>query len=201
MPFEKAIQSLSSLEEKLRRAFRLAGPIGARLVPDAVTPVVIAADLRTPGHANDEGRCWAWATIPIGTPAGISVLTVQFTRDVLVECAYITGVVGAGNSIELYVTTPTEAVPTAAPLVPEGTWRDRKLITTDAPPLLSHAAFAALAGTAVATSNRLQTWREGAHVNSLRPMETMIPAGGAVTFRGQAVNAALNCGLWGRVWP
>lgn len=203
MAFEKAVQSLSSLEEKLRRAFNLAGVIGARLKPDLVTPVVLVQDVTQPGYATDKGRCWAWASLTPGGGAGISVVVLAPQVDVLVEGFYITGTLGASQPFDVYVTAPNEALPAAA-ATPSGGWRDRKMFGADVPPLFdSGAGFVALTGTAITATNRIAAWNGGAGGTSegtVREIPVMIPAGGSLTFRSAAVNN-VRCGAWGRIWP
>lgn len=202
MPFDKAVQSLAFLEEKLRRAFNLAGVIGARLQPGNVTPVVLVQDVTQPGYANDQGRCWAWS-LNAGSPAGVSVVVLLFGRDVLIEALYTTGEIAAGNDIQAYVTTPTETIPAAA-ATPQGAWRDRKTIAADVPPILtSGAAFVALTGTAASAANVVQLWKGGAATlpGTLRTMPIMIPAGGTLTWRSNAASVNVALGCWGRIWP
>lgn len=199
MPFDRAIQSLSFIEEKLRRAFNLAGPIGAKLDPGQIMPVIIAHDLRTPGHASALGRCWAFVHDQIGTPAGTNVLSVLFGQDSLIEALYVTGTVAAGLTIQAYVTAPTETIPIAV-TQNQGAWRDRKMVANDVPPIQSPAAWGALTGAAISPGNRVMVWRDGAK-DVARKCEIMIPAGGTLTFRSDGASASVQVGMWGRIWP
>lgn len=203
MPFDRAIQSLSFIEEKLRRAFNLAGPIGAKLDP-TLTPVLIAGDLRQPGHANDKGRSFAFV-LNAGTPAGNSVYSLLFGTDVLIQGVYVTGEIGASLPITGYVTTPTETIPTACATA-GGSWRDRKMLSGDVPPILTPgAAFAAITGQTPNTGNSVMLWRGTAAGTGVpipeRRIEIMVPAGGTFSWHstGASVNAAF--GLYGRIWP
>jgi hypothetical protein len=202
MAFEKAIQSLSFIEEKLRRAFSLAGNIGARLDP-VLSPVIIAHDLREPGHASHLGRCWSWC-FDSGTPAGVSVVSALFGADVLIEAVQCGGEIAVGGLVELYVTTPTETIPIAV-TGPNGAWRDRKVVAADVPPITSPAAWGALTGTAIANGNRLAQWFGGVAAvgrdNTPREMKIMVPAGGALTWRSTTASSAIRVGMWGRIWP
>jgi len=207
MAFDRATQSLSFIEEKLRRAFNLAGPIGAKLDTGAISPVILAHDLRDPGHSSSLGRCFAWAcSATAGSPAGISVYTMLFGQDVLIEALYVTGTIGANLTIQAYVTTPSETIPCAA-AVADGAWRDRKTTTLDVPPLLTNSAatWAALTGTAIANGNRIACWRGGAAGTSeqtpaTREMKVMVPAGGTLTWRSDGASLVVPA-VWGRIWP
>lgn len=200
MAFERAVQSLSFIEEKLRRAFNLAGPIGAALKPGECIPVIIAHDLREPGHSSSLGRCWAWVHDQAGTPAGVNVVSMLFGSDTLVEALYVTGIVAAGVTIEAYVTSPTETIPVAV-TANTGAWRDRRLITADVPPISTNAGgWAALTGTAISAANRVQTWREGT-AQPVRECQVMVPAGGTLTWRSSNTSASCQVGCWGRNWP
>lgn len=200
MAFERAVQSLSFIEEKLRRAFNLAGPIGAALNAGSVTPVIIAHDLRDPGHSSASGRCWTWFHDQAGTPAGVNVVSVLFGADVLVEALIVTGAIAANLMIEAYHTTPAEAIP-IAPTAITGVWRDRRTVATDVAPLSSNAGgWGALTGTAINATNRLQVWKEPAP-NHERRMQIMVTQGSAITFRSNGANASLSVGMWGRIWP
>lgn len=201
MAFEKAIQALSGIEEKLRRAFNLAGPIGAKLDP-TTSVVLIADDLRDPGHAFFSGRSWVHNTTDQGTPAGVNATTLQFGADVMIDGIAISGTLAVNASIQAYITTPSETAPIAVSGI-NTAWRDRKLVTVDAPPVLSNGSWAAITGTVVAVNNRVQTWRGGtaAQLDSVREMKLMIPSGGTLTFRSDTANSNLAICCWGRVWP
>ena len=199
--FERAVQSLRDIEEKLRKAFNLAGPIGAALKSDLVTPVVIAHDLREPGHATHAGRCWTWRHTQAGTPAGVNVLSMLFGADVLIECLYVSGTIAAATPMEAYITTPSEVIPIATTAT-VGTWRDRRVVTADTPPIATNnAAWGALTGTAIADNNVVQVWGAQTAVTSIRRCSIMVPAGGTLTWRSAGANAECRVGAWGRIWP
>jgi len=51
----RAITSLGTIEDRLRRSLNLVGEVGATFTPSA-TPVIIAADATIPGCSTDRGR-------------------------------------------------------------------------------------------------------------------------------------------------
>ncbi len=200
MAFEKATQALSGIEEKLRRLFNLAGPIGATFDPKTIS-VVIAHDLRDPGVAAFAGRSWAWVLPAAGTPAGVNGVSLTPGADVLIEAVYITGQLAANLTIEAYVTTPSEAVGVAGGGV-TGAWRDRRVGSgADTPPLVSGNAWGAFTGVVAGANNRVLVWQGAEAASPVRECKIMIPAGGALNFRSGGANASLTVGCWGRVWP
>lgn len=202
MAFEKTIQSLASIEDKLRRAFGLAGPIGARLDP-TLTAVVIADDLRDPGHAFFSGRSWIWCGIDTGSPAGVNVISILPQVDVLVEGCWISGTLAIGGAIEVYVTTPTEAPPIAGGVAGNFAWRDRKMVTLDVPPFTGGSSWAGITGTLISVNNRMFTWRGGttAQIDDVKRIPIMVPAGGSLTFRSSTSHTTLQIGCYGRIFP
>ena len=202
MAFEKTKQSLASIEDKLRRAFKLAGPIGAKLDP-TLTGVFIVDDLRAPGHAFFDGRSWVWCSTDIGTPVGVSCISLQPAVDVLVEAVWISGTMTLGAAMELYITTPGETPAQGAVGGTNVAWRDRKMVTLDAPPFAGGSNWSAVTGTLIALNNRMYVWRCGtaSQVDDVREMQIMIPAGGALNWRSSSAFANLQVGCWGRVFP
>lgn len=202
MAFEKTIQSLASIEDKLRRAFGLAGPIGARLDP-TLTAVVIADDLRTPGHAFFSGRGWIWVSTDPGTPVGVSVISLIPQVDVLIEGVWISGTMSLGGLVDCYVTTPTEAPPIAGGVAGNFAWRDRKVVTLDVPPFTGGSAWAAVTGTLISVNNRMHTWVCGTvgQLDDHRKIEVMVPKDGTFTFRASSQFTNLKVGAYGRIFP
>lgn len=200
MGFERAIQSLGNIEEKLRKAFGLAGPIGAKLDP-VLQPVVIVHDFRDPGFSSTSGRGWAWINDQGGTPAGVTVLSVQFAVDVFIEALYVSGTVAAATPIHAYFTRPLELIPIAV-TGQRGAWRDAPFLMTgaDSPPIQATANWGALTGSAMVTANTLAVWGAGTG-KFIQPMGVQIPAGGTLTWRSSGTNTELRVGMWGRVWP
>lgn len=191
--FERVRQSLNQIEETLRRQFNLAGEIGASLDP-IVKPILIAGDLRDPGHHSHQGRCFVFAS-NVSTGAGVTVFPVLFGADVLIEALYCD--TAAAVDFSFYVTIPGETIPLAVS-APAGAWRDRRL-AADVPPMSQPGAWGALTGTAIAAGNTVANFR-GAGTAPYRAMSLMIPAGGTLTGRATAAGAA-GFGFWGRIWP
>ena len=204
MPFEKARQSLSDLENRLRVLFGLAGPIGASL--DArLTPVLIAGDLREPGVSFSRGRSFAYSH-EHQTNAGTTYHSVQFNADVLIEAVQGFTPLG-GQALDCYITIPGES-PAVAMSRTAGAWRDRKTSTTDIPPIQdSGALYAARTGTDQAITNRILSWN-GVPVAGgntaidppLKPVLMMLTAGSALNFRIQGTTANQNLCIYGRIW-
>lgn len=200
MAFEKAVQALAGIEEKLRRAFGLAGPIGAKLDP-TVIPVLIADDLRDPGHAFFSGRSWWIANFDVVAPAGNNGVSILAQADVLIEAMFVTGQLAAGGNIQAFITSPSEAVPVAAGST-GAVWRDRKMVPLDQPPLLISAAWNA--SIAPGANQRVARWRGAPaatqYIDSVRECKVMLPAGGSLTFFSDAASS-VTVGCWGRVFP
>lgn len=193
--FEKAVQSLSQIEDKLRRAFGLAGPIGAKLVPD-LTPVLIAGDLREPGHAYHQGRCWSVCQRSLAFAAD-SYYAIRFDVDVLVEGIQITG--NPVDTFDVYTTIPGQTISQVIAAA-NGSWRDRRTLVADVPPIQSAAAAGGLAGggTVAAASNRI--WGGRVSAVTLIPQQIMLVSGSALNFHAVAGSADAAITVWGRVW-
>lgn len=199
MPVAK--QALGYIEEKLRRVFRLAGPIGLELDP-RVTTTVIADDLRDPGHAFYQGRSWAWSFNMLGdTPGATKYTQLKCNNDVVIEAFAIYGaVLPAAAFVVAYVGAPTQAVPNDATFL-TGAWRDNKDVAADQPPLEAAASFAApLVGTDFSSNNVILTLGPGTIPPGVIPMKLYLPAGGWIGFAEQGLTN-LTIHVWGRVWP
>lgn len=199
-----AKQTLGFVEEKLRRVFNLAGPIGASLDPE-VKPVIIVDDLRAPGHAFAQGRSFVAQFGTTGIAAGRKGCGFRFTADVFIEgwWAYGPAIPGATGVLFVAVITPDEVTATPPMLmnVACGAWRDRKLITADQPPCLSSLNFVAITGTSAATNNAVFTASgAGTPLPGFVPMNVMVPSGGAILF-DETDLVSLNVGLQCRLWP
>lgn len=197
MPVAK--QALGYIEEKLRRVFRLAGPIGLELDPRVVATVLVD-DLRDPGHAFYQGRSWAWSINAFGMAAGWKYAQLKCNNDVVIEGFSIqSGVLPASAFILTYVGAPTEAVPNNSTFL-TGTWRDNKTQATDQPPLEAPVSFSALTGTDYSGSNVIFTLSAGTTPPAIIPMKLFLPAGGWLGFaENDVVNMTVN--VWGRIWP
>ena len=110
-----AKQALGFVEEKLRRVFRLAGPIGVDLDP-IVKPVIVVDDLRDPGHAFYQGRSWV-SLFNGNSGVGTNFLSVQFNDDVLIEAFFVVGELAASTIVQVYHTTPLQQAATPPTIV------------------------------------------------------------------------------------
>lgn len=222
MPAAK--QALGWVEEKLRRVFNLAGPIGVDLDP-IVKPVVIVDDLRSPGHAFYQGRGWAVTQLEDtpGRALGYYSSYTKFLDDVLIQGFWIAGQVTC--YLQIFYITPEEM--TLSPpggvvsTFLKGAWRDRKTGGTttpfpsheDQPPVVGPITFTgpAAGGFSPTPGNTLfsigNTQGVGfvpvpAHI----PMEIFVGRGGGIGYGANTYGAAttlgtFNFGLYGRVFP
>jgi hypothetical protein len=212
-PSRTAKQALGYVEEKLRRVFKLAGPIGTTLDPE-VKPVIIVDDLRDPGHAFYQGRSFAVQLAHLGPiAAGTKGWGVRFTDDVIIDRMLISTApqtLSAGMNITVYTVTPDEVVATPPYGINAGSlagmWRDRKTLTSDQPPMFqTSGVFAAGAGgTGPTGNNTLVRYFEGQVVPSWPggwDVQLFIPSGGGVVFEEQNILTSISVALYGRVWP
>lgn len=206
-----AKQALGFVEEKLRRVFKLAGPIDASLDPE-VKPVIIVDDLRGPGHAFYQGRSWAITCESIGLAVGSKVAGVLFSDDCLVEGFDIRHAqLAAGKDIRIFLLTPAEQALGGgtgggiAVTTRNGTWRDNKtvgaLATYDSPPVTSSAGWSAPAGgTPAANGNTLWVTVGGAPATGVVPIQLFMPAGSAL-YCQELDQVDLGWTVWGRIFP
>jgi hypothetical protein len=205
----KPTQVLGYVEEKLRRVFNLAGPIGVTLKPE-VSPVILVDDLRDPGHAFYQGRGWIWSysSYPPVTTAGVyRGHTIQFRDDVVIEYAWMAGTLKAGvMTVLMYLTGPDEATPTT-PSSTTGAWRDRRTNPTDVPPLLENPGWEAITGTQSTKENVIIGFAASSYDQTMpgvMPVKAFVPRGGCLTWRVESwpsTSDAFNIGLSGRVFP
>jgi hypothetical protein len=207
MAFERARQSLSDLEDRLRRAFGLAGPIGASLKPD-LTPVLIGGDLREPGHSFNRGRSWVYHSTRFAIAGANTHLSMRVDADVLIEKLQVSSSeILTGQFIACYITVPGET-PAQVITRAAGAWRDNKRSATDVPPIFdSGAAPAALGGgTAGSLSNTVAVWfgsNNGGTPNSDHPVRDMmihLPAGSHLNWHFSSTLVLGGVGVWGRIW-
>jgi len=204
--FERARQSLSDIEDRLRRAFGLAGPIGASLTPD-LSPVMIAGDLREPGHSFNRGRSFVYWSDLMSTAAN-QYHTVQFNVAVLIEALYFPPMILNGTVVRAYSTVPGQTPAQAITRQGMGAWRDNRLVDTDIPPIAdSGAATGALGGGTDFASNRmLMQWHGvvplGGTPNDVgeRRMMIHLAAGSCINMRIPLTISNYSYGIWGRIW-
>lgn len=205
-----ATQALGFVEEKLRRVFRLAGPINASLDPEC-KPVIVVDDLRDPGHAFYQGRSWAVTQGQLGIAAGTKVGGFQFNDDVILEGFDIRCANGpAGSLLQVFIVTPVEQTttpPVGALATRLATWRDNKTVGTllaadyDQPPVVASGGWAAIVGTQAGNGN--QIWiggSAGAPQPGFVPVKLFMPRGSAIYL--QELNYVdLSFSVYGRIFP
>lgn len=209
-----ATQALGFVEEKLRRVFKLAGPIDASLNAE-LRPVIIVDDLRGPGHAFYQGRSWSICCSVLGPiAAGAKVAGVSFQDDCIVEGIDIRGPnAGANGFLFVFLTTPTEEAttpPTGGALSARtATWRDNKTVGTllaanyDQPPLFGSLAFVANPGTTTGNGNIIwgnQQQAAGLPTPGILPIQLFMPKGSGLYVSENAFTD-LSFTVWGRVFP
>lgn len=209
-----AKQALGFVEEKLRRVFKLAGPIDASLDPE-VKPVIIVDDLRGPGHAFYQGRSWSICCSVLGPiAAGVKLAGVTFLDDCIVEAIDLRGpAAGANGLLFVFLTTPVEEATTppmgASPSARTATWRDNKTVGTlvganyDQPPILGSLGFVAVVGTSAGNGNIIwgnQAQAAGLTPPGVLPIQLFMPRGSGLYVQESAFND-LSFTLWGRVFP
>jgi len=200
MAWHKARTSLATLEEKLRRSLGLVGEIGALFQP-TLTPVIIAGDLREAGNAANLGRAFAWSNYNGATGwAANQYQSVRFEADSLVTQIFLNIASGAAGVLQVWVTAPPQA-PAVAPVTLAGTWVDRKMIAGDQVPLVQGVP-GVLVGTDFTDQNRIANIATAGTSPILQQFTTniMIPAGGALNFRGTAASGNFAT-FFGRIWP
>ena len=205
-----AKQALGFVEEKLRRVFKLAGPIDADLDP-VVKPVVIVDDLRGPGHAFYQGRSWSCMIQSLTLAAGSKVGGFTFLDDVLIEGFDLRhATLAATKNITIATTTPKEQATNGfgvASTTRNATWRDNKTVGSilvpdyDQPPIFSTGGWAAAAG-GVPAGNGNIVWGTsgGAPCTGTGPLGLFMPSGSGL-FCTELDQVDLTLTVWGRIFP
>jgi hypothetical protein len=203
-----ATQALGFVEEKLRRVFKLAGPIDASLDP-AVKPVIIVDDLRGPGHAFYQGRSWCCVMQSLTLAAGVKCCGLTFQDDVLIEGFDLRhATLAAAKNILVFILTPDEVTSTGAGITVatrNATWRDNKtvgaLATYDQPPVTSSGGWAATGGgTPAANGNIVWGTGGGAASTGVVPLPLFMPRGSGM-FCQETDQVDLTWSVWGRIFP
>jgi hypothetical protein len=203
-----AKQALGFVEEKLRRVFKLAGPIDASLDPE-VKPVIIVDDLRGPGHAFYQGRSWSVVLESITLAAGTKVAGIVFSDDCLVEGFDLRhAALAAGKVIRVFILTPAEQASTGAGITVStrnATWRDNKtvgaLASYDSPPIVSSGGWAATGGgTPAANGNIVWETVGGAGTTGPVPMQLFMPSGSGL-YCQELDQVDISMTVWGRIFP
>jgi hypothetical protein len=203
-----AKQALGFVEEKLRRVFRLAGPIDASLDPE-VKPVIIVDDLRGPGHAFYQGRSWAVVLQSLTLAAGTKTAGILFQDDCLVEGFDLRhAALAATKNISVFILTPAEQASTGGGITintRNATWRDNKtvgaLASYDSPPILSSGGWAATGGGTPAANGNI-VWQTGGGASSTGPVpiQLFMPSGSAL-YCQELDQVDLTMTVWGRIFP
>lgn len=206
-----ARQALGFVEEKLRRVFKLAGPIDASLDPE-VKPVIIVDDLRGPGHAFYQGRSWSVVLQSLTLAAGTKVAGIVFQDDCVIEGFDLRhGTIAATKNILVFVLTPAEQAlgggtgGGVAVTTRNATWRDNKtvgaLASYDSPPILSSGGWAATAGgTPAANGNIVWGTGGGAASTGFVPLPLFMPAGSSLNCQ-EVDQVDLTWSVFGRIFP
>lgn len=205
MPFDRALTSLATIEDRFRRLFNLAGSIGASFTP-AITPVVLIADTRGPGYSSFKGRKWSWVSDrQVGI---ISPGLMGFYTPVDVVITSITASFGGGAGCYLYAQlyAPGQALPAAmvGTLTRScGSWIDQKNSATDATPFLDKQVWLATATGANPELRRFAVWSaDASSITVTQPLTMHMPATSTIVFEatitaGGAINGV---GLTGEVF-
>jgi hypothetical protein len=143
--FDRAKTSLGFIEEKLQRLLGLAGTIAATFEPD-IKPVMVIANVDTPGSASFRGRHWAFCSGLITVGAANTTFGLRFGVASIIECMWLAGspIDGGGAGvparfpIHLFGPAPAVALPAVTTVV--GTWVDNKTVESDQPPLFSNGS-------------------------------------------------------------
>ena len=210
MPVKSGVakQALGFVEEKLRRVFRLAGPIDASLDPEC-KPVIIVDDLRGPGHAFYQGRSWCCFAQSLTLAAGSKVCGWLFLDDCLVEGFDLRhATLAATTNILVHILTPAEQASTGGGVAVNSrvaTWRDNKtvgaLATYDQPPVTSTGGWAvAGGGTPAANGNIVWGTGGGAPNTGYVPLSLFMPAGSAL-YCTELNMVDITMTVFGRIWP
>lgn len=204
----QAKQVLGYVEEKLRRVFNLAGPIGVTLEPE-VKPVIIVDDLRDPGHAFYQGRGFAWgnATQPTGGVGVWACIQVVARDDFVTELLWHSMVIPANSTFAIQVLGPDDVPLTSlSSSFQAGSWRDRKNGQNDYPPVLINSVnpqpAAVIPNSTIYVAGSGGTARD---IQEVLPLKIFVQRGGALLYCwqawGAAVATAANVGFAARVFP
>jgi hypothetical protein len=188
VPFDRAKTSLAFLEDKFRKAFGLAGTIGATF-DAAIIPVYTVGDARDPGVASFRGRHWAWSFgFQVTAPSTANdTYGLTWPVDVLLNGITVVGLgtgAVAGDQVEAFLLAPDD--PQIATWGggnrQAGTWIDQKSLAADRAPILDRALRVS-AGMAITNPElrRIATW--AASGQSHLPVKIHSPAGGALFFQ------------------
>ena len=199
MAFDKAKTSFAQIEDKFRKAFNLAGLIGATFEP-SIAPTLIIGNTDDPGYASFRGRHFAFASDNQSAPPAANGIFGWFTPvDVILhDISFV--LQASGNSAgQVYLIAPGGTMPAFA-TANAGSWIDQKLSAADAVP------FSVTTGTVVSAptvATFAQTNRIALFNSTLSRVERRmhLAAGSAIIWDYANVAASgVRLGLSGRIW-
>lgn len=205
MAFDKAKTSFAQIEDKFRKAFNLAGLIGATFEP-VIRPVVNMGDLNEPGYASFRGRHFAWVSDGLSGFAANHVIGLKTPVDLVVTellCASQSGGPGIVTAHYFAPDQTTAAITAILTRTNAGTWVDQKLVTADLVPFFDRANNVADAtiGAACTFQNRIAVWAGAMGQGSISCGMMHVPAGGTIIWNfGSAAATGHHVGLYGRIF-
>lgn len=204
MAFDRAKTSLASIEDKLRKYFRLAGNIGATMEPE-IKPVYIVGDARDPGVASFNGRHWAWQyhTAATAPSAANDTYGLTWPVDVIIRGIAVTGLADVNSTCSVFLIAPDDAqiATWGGGNRQTGTWIDQKARAADFCPLLDRALRVSV-GMAIATpETKLIGYFAGPSLWNYLPISLQSPAGGCIWFQPAlgAASIATRFAIWGEI--
>lgn len=136
----RAITSLGTIEDRLRRALNLAGEVNATFTPAAI-PVVQAFDATQPGCATDRGKRFALGITQLG--AAINTTGFEARRDVVITSMRYAGTTALATVISVRIIVPGTTADfamdaTGGTIVNYGcSWVERPASNADIPPIVA----------------------------------------------------------------
>lgn len=188
----KATTSLQSMEDRLRRAFRLAGTIGTSFEPAAI-PVVIAADARDPGNNFVQGRRW-WGAYAVTNAAAGGSSGFKFGADGILDGFIWSGQNAAINIVATLLVDQSVADPYAMNTL-GAAWAEIRNTQADRAPVAS-AVGQAIA--APAASPNLVQWLTTANTPFVWQYPVQVRAGDRLFFANNAATGSSFLTLFGR---
>ena len=156
--------ALGNVEDRLRRALRLAGSIGTELpVPLPLSPVIIADDATAVGYNILRGRRFMFG-LSAPTAASVGSVTFRATADIRIDRLMIWQTNGANTETFLRVSDGSVADPYA--LAVTFPWLELPQSVTDLAPVLG-----GVSGAIGAVGTIIARWPQGSPAGAARPVE------------------------------
>lgn len=136
----RAITSLGTIEDRLRRALNLAGDVNAQFTPAAI-PVIQAFDATIPGCATDRGKRFALGITQLG--AAVNTTGFEARRDVVITSMRYAGTTALTTVISARILVPGTTADfamdaTGGTIVNYGSsWVERPASNNDLPPIIA----------------------------------------------------------------